>query len=181
MAEALLDPGDIVLVEAPTYVVFLGVLESRGAQAIGVATDEGGLRLDALEATLAAIEARGELDRVKLIYTISEHSNPTGLSLDAGRRGPLVELARRWSKEGWIFVLEDAAYRGLTFSGLSIAEWLTAALTAAALVGIWQRLLLASRLNTTQALAAIREETEGSPEVEELVRFIETSKRGVVK
>lgn len=43
------------------------------------------------------------------------------------------------------------------------------------------RLLLASRLNTTQALAAIREEIHGSTEVEELVRFIETSKRGVVK
>ncbi len=43
------------------------------------------------------------------------------------------------------------------------------------------RLLLASRLNTTQALSAIREEIKGSPEVEELVRFIETSKRGVVK
>jgi 2-aminoadipate transaminase len=117
VAEALLDPGDIVLVEAPTYFVFMGVLESRGAHAIGVEIDEGGLRLDALEATLAAIEARGELDRVKLIYTVSEHSNPTGLSLAADRRGPLVELARRWSKESWIFVLEDAAYRGLTFSG----------------------------------------------------------------
>ena len=43
------------------------------------------------------------------------------------------------------------------------------------------RLLLASRLNTTQALERIREEIEDSPEVEELVRFIETSKRGVVK
>ncbi len=117
VAEALLDPGDIVLVEAPTYFVFMGVLERHGAQVIGVPTDEHGLRLDALEATLRAIEARGELDRVKLIYTISEHSNPTGLSLAAARRGPLVELARRWSREGWIYVLEDAAYRGLTFSG----------------------------------------------------------------
>ncbi|PYT00579.1 MAG: acyl-[acyl-carrier-protein]--UDP-N-acetylglucosamine O-acyltransferase, partial [Acidobacteria bacterium] len=43
------------------------------------------------------------------------------------------------------------------------------------------RLLLSSKLNTTQALAAIREEIEGSTEVEELVRFIETSRRGVVK
>ncbi len=43
------------------------------------------------------------------------------------------------------------------------------------------RLLLASRLNTTQALSAIREEIQDSPEVAELVRFIETSKRGVVK
>ena len=115
IAEALLDPGDIVLVEAPTYFVYLGVLASRGAVAVGVETDAGGLRLDALEATLADLEAQGRLGRVKLIYTITEHGNPTGLSLAAGRRGPLVDLARRWSKEHRIFVLEDAAYRGLSF------------------------------------------------------------------
>src|SRR5436305_374368 len=70
VAEALLDPGDIVLVEAPTYFVFLGVLQTRGARAIGVEIDEGGMKLDALEGTLEALEARGELDRVKLIYTV---------------------------------------------------------------------------------------------------------------
>lgn len=115
IAEALLDPGDIVIVESPTYFVFLGVLETRGARAVGVPVDEGGLRLDALEATLAEIEARGELDRVKLIYTISEHSNPTGLSLADDRRGPLVALAERWSKRRKIYILEDAAYRGLSY------------------------------------------------------------------
>lgn len=115
VAEALLDPGDIVLVESPTYFVFLGVLETRGARVIGIPIDEGGLRLDALDATLAEIEARGELDRVKLIYTITEHSNPTGLSLAEDRRGPLVDLARRWSKYRRIYILEDAAYRGLTY------------------------------------------------------------------
>src|SRR4051794_12932451 len=66
IAEALLDPGDIVLVESPTYFVFLGVLETRGAHAIRVPTDRGGLRIDALEGTLADLEARGLLDRVKL-------------------------------------------------------------------------------------------------------------------
>ncbi len=117
VAEALLDPGDIVLVEAPTYFVFLGVLETRGARAIGIEIDEGGMKLDALEATLAGLEARGELDRVKLIYTVSEHSNPSGISLAEDRRGPLVELARRWSKRHRIYVLEDAAYRGLNYEG----------------------------------------------------------------
>ncbi len=116
VAEVLVDPGDIVLVESPTYFVFLGVLETRGARAIGVPTDEGGMRLDALEAALEEIEARGELDRVKLIYTISEHSNPTGLSLAEDRRPALVELARRWSKRRTIYVLEDAAYRGLSYA-----------------------------------------------------------------
>lgn len=117
VSEALLDPGDIVLVESPTYFVYMGLLRSFGARVIGVATDEGGLSIPALDATLAELEDRGELDRVKLIYTISEHSNPTGLSLAADRRGPLVETAKRWSKRHRIFVLEDAAYRGLTFEG----------------------------------------------------------------
>lgn len=117
VAEALLDPGDIVLVEAPTYFVFLGVLETRGARAIGVETDEGGLRLDALEGTLRDLKAQGLLSRVKLLYTISEHANPTGVSLAEARRGPLVELIERWSLEQKILILEDAAYRGLTYTG----------------------------------------------------------------
>jgi len=116
-AEALLDPGDIVLVESPTYFVYLGVLASRGVRVVGIDIDEGGLRLDSLEATLARLEAEGVLDRVKLIYTVSEHSNPTGISLAAERRKPLVALARKWSKQGWVYILEDSAYRGLTFDG----------------------------------------------------------------
>ena len=50
-----------------------------------------------------------------MIYTIPEHANPTGISLAADRRQPLLDLARRWSKKHRIFVLEDAAYRGLSF------------------------------------------------------------------
>lgn len=117
VAEALLDPADIVLVESPTYFVFLGVLQRFGARAIGIETDENGLRIEALEAAFVDLESRGELDRVKLVYTISEHSNPTGLSLAPERRGPLVETVRSWSREQAIFILEDAAYRGLTYEG----------------------------------------------------------------
>jgi 2-aminoadipate transaminase len=117
VAEALLDPGDIVLVESPTYFVFLGVLESRGARAIGVETDEEGLVPEALDETLAELEAEGHLDRVKLIYTVSEHSNPSGISLAAERRGAIVGIARKWSVRHRIFILEDSAYRGLTFEG----------------------------------------------------------------
>ncbi|HMB05135.1 MAG TPA: PLP-dependent aminotransferase family protein [Isosphaeraceae bacterium] len=118
IAEALIDPGDIVLVESPTYFVFLGVMETRGARVIGVETDAGGLRPDALDATLAELEAQGQLDRVKLLYTVTEHANPTGISLAPERRGPLVALVRRWSKRHRIFVLEDAAYRGLSFGAV---------------------------------------------------------------
>ena len=90
VAEALIDPGDIVLVESPTYFVFLGVLESRGARVIGIETDEHGMKLDVLNDTLLHLEAEGQLSRVKLIYTVSEHSNPSGISLSPDRRGDLV-------------------------------------------------------------------------------------------
>ncbi len=120
LAEALLDPGDIVLVESPTYFVFLGVLESRGARVVGVETDEHGMRLDVLNDTLTRLEADGQLGRVRLIYTVSEHSNPSGISLGADRRAGLVKAARHWSAESShrIFVLEDSAYRGLTYDGI---------------------------------------------------------------
>jgi 2-aminoadipate transaminase len=115
VCEALLDPGDIVLVESPTYFVFLGPVQTRGARAIRVPIDDSGLCLDALEATLAQLEGEGSLERVKLIYTMPEHANPSGISLAAERRRPLLEIARRWSRKHRIFVLEDAAYRGLSF------------------------------------------------------------------
>ena len=115
VCEALLDEGDIVLVEGPTYFVFLGPVETRGARAIRIPVDDEGMKLDALESTFQQLEREGLLDRVKLVYSIPEHSNPTGISLAAERRKPLVELVRRWSKHQRIFLLEDAAYRGLSF------------------------------------------------------------------
>lgn len=115
--EVLLDPGDICLVASPTYFVFLGVLEGLGAQAIPVATDENGMRMDALETELARLEREGQLDRVKMIYLVSYYENPSGVSLSADRREQVVEIARRWSKTHRICILEDAAYRELQYDG----------------------------------------------------------------
>lgn len=117
IGEILLDPDDIVLVAAPTYFAFLGTLNGLGAKAIPVATDDGGLRIDALEAELSRIAAAGDLPRVKLIYVVSDYDNPTGRSLAPDRRRELVALARRWSHAQQIFVLEDAAYREIRFDG----------------------------------------------------------------
>jgi len=117
VADVLLDPGDICLVAAPTYFVFLGVLNGLGACTIPVATDDDGMCTDALEAELARLEADDRLDRVKLIYLVSYYENPSGVSLSAERRGKVVEIARRWSKHHRLMVLEDAAYRELRYDG----------------------------------------------------------------
>jgi 2-aminoadipate transaminase len=117
VSEVLLDPGDIVLVESPTYFVFLGVLKQHGARVIGIPTDQEGLDPNALDQLLERIESEGDLSRVKLIYTISEHSNPTGLSLSSWRRPRMVEVVEKWCRRCPLYVLEDAAYRGLTYEG----------------------------------------------------------------
>ena len=117
VGEVLLDPGDICLVAAPTYFVFLSVLSGLGARAIPVDADDQGMRVDLLEEQLARLAAAGELPRVKLIYVVSYYENPSGISLSEERRQRVVEIARRWSKDQRIFVLEDAAYRDLRYDG----------------------------------------------------------------
>lgn len=117
IGEVLLDPGDICLVAAPTYFVFLGVLNGLGARAIPIETDGDGMRMDALEAALERFEAEGELGRVKLIYLVSYYENPSGISLSVERRRQAVEIARRWSRLHRIMILEDAAYRELHYDG----------------------------------------------------------------
>ncbi len=117
VAEMLLDPGDICLVAAPTYFVFLGVLHGVGARVIPVPSDDNGMQMDALESELERLDEAGELHRVKLIYLVSFFENPSGVSLSAERRSQAVDLARRWSRDHRIFILEDAAYRELCYDG----------------------------------------------------------------
>lgn len=115
LAEALINPGDIVITEAPTYFVFLDLLKARGAEIIGIPIDEGGLCTVKLENALARVHSEGRLSRVKMIYTVTEHSNPSGLSMADDRREKVVALARVYSQNQKIYVVDDAAYRGLGF------------------------------------------------------------------
>lgn len=117
IGEVLLDPGDIALVAAPTYFVFLGTLNGIGARIVSIPADDDGMRMDALEAELARLRSAGELHRVKLIYIVSDYENPSGVSLSAERRRAVVDIAERWSTEQRIFILEDAAYREMRYDG----------------------------------------------------------------
>ena len=117
IVDALLDPGDCVVCDAPSYFVFTGLVESVGARCLGVAADAEGMRIDALEQLLEAHAAAGTLDRIKAIYSVSYYDNPRGVSLGTSRRAALVALAERYSHTHRIYVIEDAAYRELRFSG----------------------------------------------------------------
>jgi 2-aminoadipate transaminase len=105
LAKSYVDPGDVVVVESPTYLG--GIMAFRGYQADvrGVPMDGDGMRVDVLAGQLA-----GGL-RPKIVYTIPDYQNPTGLSMSAERRAELVGLARRYG----FLICEDVAYRELGF------------------------------------------------------------------
>lgn len=117
ICETLFDPGDICLVAAPTYFVFLGTLQGVGARIVSVDTDENGMIPEALEATLERLRRSGDLPRLKLIYLVTYYDNPQGISLSEDRHAPIVELAKKYSERHRIMILEDAAYRELRYDG----------------------------------------------------------------
>jgi len=115
LAEALLDPGDVILCDAPTYFVFTSIVKGVAGRCIGIAADEHGMRLDALEAELARHAHDGQLHRIKAVYVMSYFDNPRGVSLSAQRRAELLALVERYSHNRPIYVIEDAAYRELRY------------------------------------------------------------------
>jgi len=117
LGELLVDPGDIIITEAPTYFVCRETFHSAGARVRTVPVDEHGLNVDALEEMLVQMEQSGELEQLRFIYVVDYFQNPTGLSLSAERRPKLVELARRFSRQHRILIIEDAAYRELRYDG----------------------------------------------------------------
>ena len=107
---ALVDPGDAIAVEAPTYLGALMAFARASADVHGIECDADGLVIEALEERLEAGL------RPKFLYVIPEFQNPTGRTLPAERRERLVELCRRHG----VLILEDIAYRELRFDGSSL-------------------------------------------------------------
>ncbi|MCU0233672.1 MAG: PLP-dependent aminotransferase family protein [Thermoanaerobaculales bacterium] len=112
MARALLDPGDVVVLEAPTYPGTLHCLRNAGARFALVPADGDGMQVELLPEVVArAEEATGR--RPKLIYTVPDFSNPSGACMGLERRRRLVELAR----ELGIPIFEDDPYGRLRYAG----------------------------------------------------------------
>jgi 2-aminoadipate transaminase len=105
LAKSYIDPGDVVVVEEPTYLGAIMAFRGYEADVRGVPLDDDGMRVDVLAGLLA-----GGL-RPKIVYTIPDFQNPTGLSLSAERRRALIGLAHRYD----FLILEDVAYRELGF------------------------------------------------------------------
>jgi len=117
--EALCDEGDIILVENPTYFVFLSILQSRGLKARGVKLERDGLDLVHLEKVLTQLKKTGELRRVKALYLITYFQNPTGATTSLAKKSAALALLKKFERAAGhpIYLLEDAAYRELSFPG----------------------------------------------------------------
>lgn len=111
VTRALVDPGDVLICDAPTYPGALPTFAAYQADVIQVACDSDGMRTDLLEQTLTELEAGGK--RPKFIYSVPTFQNPGGMTLSLERRRQMVEIARRFE----ILVVEDNPYGLLRFEG----------------------------------------------------------------
>src|SRR6476469_4051775 len=111
VCRAFLDPGDVVVAEAPTYPGAVPCFNSFQADVVQIEMDADGMRIDVLEETLARLRAEGR--RPKFIYTIPNFQNPGGVTMSEQRRRALVRVAA----EQELVILEDHPYGLLRYEG----------------------------------------------------------------
>ena len=111
VTRVFVDPGDVVLAEAPSYVGALSTFSAYQAEVVHVAMDEQGLVPEALRETLAAVQAAGK--RAKFLYTVPNFHNPAGTTLVEQRRDEVLAICQR----AGLMVLEDNPYGLLGFDG----------------------------------------------------------------
>ncbi len=109
ISRIFIDPGDVVLVEAPSYVGALGTFHQYEAQVVHVEMDNDGLIPDALRNAISSTRASGR--KIKFLYLIPNYQNPAGVLLPADRRTEILNICR----EENIFVIEDNPYGLLGF------------------------------------------------------------------
>ncbi len=114
VCKTLLDPGDVVICEAPTYPGAVPTFCTYQAEVVQVTMDRDGMRTDELEATLDELERSGR--RPKFIYTVPNFHNPAGVTLSLERRHELVRIA----SERELLVLEDNPYGLLRYEGVPL-------------------------------------------------------------
>ncbi len=109
IARALIDPGDVVITENPSYLAALGAFKIRGAELVGIKIDKNGMRTDILEDTVKKLVKEGK--KIKFIYTIPVAQNPAGTTMPPERKKHLIEIANKYD----ILVVEDDPYSYFVF------------------------------------------------------------------
>ena len=110
ISRIFIDPGDVVLVEAPSYVGAIGTFRQYQAKIVHVAMDDDGLIPESVRQAITSVRASGRT--IKFLYTIPNFHNPAGVTLSLARRREIIEIAR----ENNIFIVEDNPYGLLGFN-----------------------------------------------------------------
>jgi DNA-binding transcriptional MocR family regulator len=119
-AAFLLDPGDTVLIDVPTYHLAMRILRDHPVHLVGVASDAGGIIPDELARVVTDLRQRQR--RPRFLYTIPTFHNPTGRVMPDERRAELLAIAAREE----LLIVEDDTYRELSYDGPSPASlWAT--------------------------------------------------------
>ncbi|MDA1307673.1 MAG: PLP-dependent aminotransferase family protein [Acidobacteria bacterium] len=116
VARVLFNPGDVVLVELPSYTGAITAFRSVGAELVGVGQDADGLNLDALERSLIGLRREGRT--VKCLYVVPNFQNPTGLLVGLEKRRALLA----WAAKHDLLIIEDDPYRDLYFEDVTTAD-----------------------------------------------------------
>lgn len=111
--QALCEPGDVLLVEDPTYFVMLDVLRTLGVRAIAMPAQNDTLDVGALDAFFEDLKRSGDLERVRAVYLISYFSNPSSKSLSLEQKTGLLDAMR--ARHLHVPIIEDIAYREFYF------------------------------------------------------------------
>jgi 2-aminoadipate transaminase len=111
VSKVLLNPGDILMVELPSYLAALNAFRSYGGEMVGIPMDDEGMQINILEETLTKLKNDGK--KVKFIYTISNFQNPAGVTMSLARRKKILEVAKKFE----VLILEDNPYDKLRFEG----------------------------------------------------------------
>lgn len=114
IAKVFVDPGDTVIVEAPSYVGALQALQALQANFVTVPLDENGIKTDVLEEKIKELKAKGV--NIKLIYVIPNFQNPAGVTMSLERRKELLRISHAYN----IPVVEDDPYGEIRFEGAKI-------------------------------------------------------------
>ena len=116
VARVLADPGDVVLVELPTYTGAITAFRNVQAEMVGIPQEQDGISLDALDSIHAALVAQGR--RVRFLYLVPNFQNPTGLLIGLPKRQALLE----WAARRDVLIVEDDPYRELFFEDSTAEE-----------------------------------------------------------
>jgi 2-aminoadipate transaminase len=111
VGKVFLSPGDIAIVELPSYLAALNAFHSYGGELVGIPMDDEGMQMDILEEKLTRLKK--EAKKVKFIYTISNFQNPAGVTMSLARRKKIIEIAQKFN----LFIVEDNPYEKLRFEG----------------------------------------------------------------